>query len=213
MAKKRNEISITKLESTIKPETFVIPLLDSNEEPVADITIKPVLSFEEMLEFVADVVDTCFTEETGEYYPELMDFAIRYNVLTKYANFRMPEDPAKRYDLVYRTDAYWTVIDNINITQFNEIKKYISQKVDHMERQSEAVATKQLVELVNKMNSFIGASEQMFGSEEEATDMIRTVLESRIDEEKLVKSVFDNQKERESADSETTNNVIEMLRK
>lgn len=214
--KKIKDISIAKLESIMKPETILLPLENLDDEIVedADMVIHPAISFQNMLEFVADVVDLCVDKESGDYYPHLMDFAIRYNVLTRYANFRMPEDPAKRYDLCYRTNAYWQVLDNIDINQFNEIKKAINQQVDHKVRLMESAATAQLNELTYKMNSFMEATEQMFGSEDNMMEMMKTVFEGKIDEEKLVKSVFDHQLEQDKkSKSPALDNVIELKNK
>ena len=70
-----------------------------------EVTVNKTLSLKDMLEFVDDVVKSCFTEETNRYLPEVKDFVIRVCILEKYANFTMPQNVENQYELVYCTDA------------------------------------------------------------------------------------------------------------
>ena len=66
-----------------------------------EITIKKTLSFSDMMKFVDSVAKSCFVQGSGDYAPEIFDFALRSNVLDTYANFTMPRDLEKQYAMVY----------------------------------------------------------------------------------------------------------------
>ena len=52
-------------------------------------------------QFVDDVVKSCFIGDTGEYHPELKPFFIKSNVLEAFANFKLPPNASRRYDIIY----------------------------------------------------------------------------------------------------------------
>ena len=96
-----------------------------------DITIKKTLSLQEMMEFVEAVVQLCFETESGKYIPEIRDFAIKLNTLTKYANFTMPHNITHQYQLIYCTDAFEKVLMNVNPQQFNEMCAAVDRRMAH----------------------------------------------------------------------------------
>lgn len=70
----------------------------------AQLRVKYALPLKDMLAFVDDVVGSCFHDKLG-YMPEVKDFAIKSNILSRYANFTLPDNLEHRYQLVYVTDA------------------------------------------------------------------------------------------------------------
>lgn len=128
MAKKEKRISINALEKVCK-ENYHETI--TKEWFGIEVTIKRVLPIDEVLAFVADVVDSSFLED-GTYVPEVTPFFIRCNVMERYANFNLPEDLSKRYKLVYGCDAFGFVIQHIDTEQFEEIVAAIDAKIDVM---------------------------------------------------------------------------------
>lgn len=120
---------------------------------------------------------------------------------TRYANFTLPKDPEKQYDLIYNTDAFAQVMGNIDRAQYDEILYAINERIKHNVAMMESAATTQVAELTAKINSFVNISEELFGSIEgkDMSALIKNLSKvGNVDESKLVKAVFDAQK-RENA--------------
>lgn len=154
-----------------------------------DVKIKKNLSFTEMLEFVNDVVMSCFQEDGG-FMPEVMDFAIKSNIMTKYANFSMPDNLEHRYEILYRTDAVDMVCGQINGAQLNEIISSINKKIEYM-------CNSNAMMIQNRMNALVSAFEDMQGKTEElfkgisADDISKiasAVADGSLNEEKIVEA-------------------------
>lgn len=191
MSKKVNRISINKLESTMLDKTNVVRMVG---HPDIEITIRRVLPLQEVLQFVEDVVSSCIDSDTGRYIPEIKAFVVRASVLTRYANFTLPKDPEKQYDLIYNTDAYRQVMHNIDTEQYDEIMYAIDERIRHEIAMTESSMASQMAELTAKFNTFINNSEEMFGSVDSAdmSALIKNLAKfDGVDESKLAKAVFD----------------------
>ena len=127
VVKQKKKISVSAFEKVMK-ENFA-PTTKIVTWHGLDITVKQTLSFEDTLVFVDGVVKSCFAENTGEYLPEIRDFAIKSCVLEMYANFALPVNTERRHELIYNTDAYDTVVNNIDKRQLTEIIDAINQKI------------------------------------------------------------------------------------
>ena len=128
MAKNIKKISIAAMDKIIKenfPNTVTERWFDT------EIVIQRTLPFPEMLAFVDSVVSNCVQEDIG-YLPEMKDFFIRYNLLTRYANFNLPNKLEHCYSIVYGTDATELVMKNVNISQFNSILDAIDSKIEFL---------------------------------------------------------------------------------
>lgn len=98
------------------------------------VTVHRVLPLQTMMEFVERVAKSCFDTETGEYIPEVKDFAIRSNILDTYANFTLPKNIDQQYRFVYGTDAVDIVLQNVSQKQFKEILRAIDAKIEYLVR-------------------------------------------------------------------------------
>ena len=81
------------------------------------LSVRPFLPVEEMLEAVHGIVETVFqtTDLTGGFCAvELFDFAIRAAIVSYYAAVELPDTLEKQYELLYTTDLYETVCKHIN---------------------------------------------------------------------------------------------------
>lgn len=192
MSKKVNKISINKLESTMTNNVVSFPM---NGYPDIEVTVRRVLPLHDVMQFVADVVSTCVDTETGEYIPEVQAFAVRSSVLTMYANFTLPKDPQKQYDLIYNTTAFQQVLDVIDRVQYDEILYSINERIKHEVAMMESTMARQVAELTDNMTRFIKNSEEVFGSVH-GDDMGALIKElskmGKVDEEKLVNAVINS---------------------
>ena len=206
MAKKMARISINKWEKALDNNVTEIPLYGVDG---VTISIRYSISLMEMLQFVDDVVESCVNGETGEYLPEIKDFAIDKGVLSVYANFSMPDDVAKQYELIYNTEALEQVRRNINIEQLNSIVRAIDKKIDHKLAMMQSTAAMQTNEVVSRLNDladqleksvsgmtskdiqkFVSSIGNMHGIDE--AKLARAVLADRGDTDAGIQSVTQN---------------------
>ena len=91
-----------------------------------NMTIRPLLTMQEVTQFVDSVMTTCHDKERDLFFPEMIDFAFRVNVVMRYACVKLPEDVDEQYRLVYATDLYETIRCKINQSQLNALWYTIS---------------------------------------------------------------------------------------
>ena len=127
-----------------------------------NIVIKHTLSLKEMLEFVDGVTKSCFAAETSEFLPEVKMFAVKCCVLELYANFSLPSNIERRYNLVYNTDVYEVVMQHINHEQFNEIMDAINDKIDNAAQANIEAVNMQMAEVYNQFNNLQAEINNMF---------------------------------------------------
>lgn len=193
MAKKsKKRITINAFEKTLEkglPETITI------EWGGLSVEIKPTLSLGEMYGFVNGVVSACVDAETGAYNAEIKDFAIKIMVLENYANFTLPKSSEKTYELIYRTDAYFRVRDNINLVQFDEICKAIDTKIEYALKSNIGAANRQINEIFSSMEGIQNQLSSLLGevSEDDIKNLLTALTKGDVDEEKLM-SAYLNKK-------------------
>lgn len=187
MAKTIKRVSITTLDKIAK-ETF-----NNNVETFewygTDIVIKHSIGLSDVLEFVNNVVESCFGESEN-FIPEVMDFAIKGNILTKYANLTMPENLEHRYDLIYQTDIVDEVCKRINRAQLQEVISSISKKIDYLCSVNASVVQQKLNELVIAFEGMQKQTASLFDnvSNEDIEKLIGAVSGGSISEEKIVEA-------------------------
>jgi len=187
MAKNEKKISISSLDKIIK-ENFSNKSM--HEWYGVEVAVKHSLSFTETLEFVGSVVDSCF-QPNGDYIPEVMDFAIKSNILSKYTNISLPDNLEHRYEIIYNSDVVDFVCQHINKTQLQEIVTASVRKVEHL-------CNTGIVEIRAKLNGLVDSFAEMQTQTEEmfsnvSADDIAKVMSAignngEISEEKIVQA-------------------------
>ena len=192
MAKSEKRISISVMDKIIK-EHF--ENTTTEQWYGIEVQIKKTLSFTEMMEFVNDVVLSCFQEDGG-FVPEVMDFAIRSNILSKYANFSLPDKLEHRYEIIYKTDIIDLVCSRINGAQLNEIVASINRKVEFL-CDSNALMIKRQV------NDLQARTEGMFNgiSSDDIAKLANVLSSGELDEGKIVEAYLDKTRPAESSES------------
>lgn len=186
MAKTEKKISISTLDKAMKEQAVGIT---TEQWFDTEIQIKHTLSIAEMLTFVKNVVEICFHETEG-YLPELKDFAIRSNVLVSYANFTLPDNLEHRYELLYNTNAFETVLGHIDMTQFNNILESISEKIGYLCDSNIAAIEHQMKEVMAAFSDLVEKSENLFSgiTQEDIGKITSAFADGQFSEEKLVKA-------------------------
>lgn len=189
MAKGEKKISINTLESAMKAGGSNTVTVQWNE---ADIVVKKVLSIRDMLTFVSNVSDSCFSDEYG-FMPEMLDFAIRSNALEIYANFNLPDNIERRYDLLYRTDAFDVVMEHVDHRQFDTLVDAIDRKIDYLCDMNISSINREVEKLVASMEELHNNAEKIFGGVD-ADDMkkiVSALASGGVDEKKLVDALVE----------------------
>lgn len=187
MAKVKNakRVSVNTLERVAKENV--------NEEIVewngVEVRIIKTLPLGGVLQFVDSVVKSCFYTDTGEYYPEVKNLAICSNILDTYANFTMPSNAEKQYELVYCTDAVDMVLKHINVEQLNEITKAIDAKIAYYKDVNTKGTERRLDELITQIEAMY---DKIVAISEITPDELRGVVDAigGIDEAALARAVF-----------------------
>ena len=96
------------------------------------ITVKKMLSFRELSQFINQVMDFCFDPEHEIAIPEAADFAIRLNVLMMYAGIVLTCDIDEQYRFVYESGLYEAISASINPAQLESIRDTVKTCILHM---------------------------------------------------------------------------------
>lgn len=147
----------------------------------AEIQVKNALPLKEASAFVRSVAETCFSEDTGEYVPELREFALRLYTLIFYAGFKPPKSAEKVYEMVFLTDICTRVTKQIEYGQYIELIDAIDERIADKRAANTATASMQMREFIGRMSSAMDESnrviEDLKGDElRDAIDRLQAVL-------------------------------------
>lgn len=194
MAKKEARISINKLESVMKENVITVPMR-GNED--VNISIRRTLPLKDMMQFVENVVSSCVDAKTATYTPEIKEFAIRSEILTTYANFNLPSNVEKQYELLYCTDVLCQVMEHINNKQLHEIEEAIDARIDHEVKMIETVLAAKTNEMMLRIEAMVEQFESVFGgiSGDDFNGVVKKLSEmDAMSEESIAKAVLDVQR-------------------
>lgn len=92
------------------------------------ITIKQALTIKEYIDTIHSIIQSCMTpEETCAV--ELLDFAIRLNIISSYAFVELPESLEDIFYIVYSTDLYDVVLKNVCSSQVESIRDTVNKMI------------------------------------------------------------------------------------
>lgn len=155
--------------------------------------IDTMLTLGEAILFVDNIVNACVDTVTGEYHPEIEDFAVRSAVAAMYTNIAVPENAEHQYKLLYKTDLFDTVMENINQRQYSEMMLAVSRKLrfkldvdkQHLKKMVEDAAYK-----IDKLATDVAA---IFANvTPEDVQKITQAIGNGFSEDKLVQAIVDN---------------------
>lgn len=84
------------------------------------IVIKPFLTFYEYMSVINDIVDRC-CDDGGAVRTELFEISTRASILSAYALIRLPTDIDELTYLLFYSDLYQTVMENVCGDQVNAV--------------------------------------------------------------------------------------------
>lgn len=198
MAKSEKRISVNAFENQVKasrPENTITFVWGDIE-----VTVKRRLPLSEYVDFVEGVVKECFTKDDFTYLPEIKNFAINCNVLTKYANFTLPNNIHNQYELIYDSNAVSEVLKYVDANQFDEIIDAIDAKIDAELRLGASVIQAQFSKLAASLSDLEEKLADIFSGVDkgEMLKMIDAITDGKFDETKLISAYFDQKKRAEN---------------
>ena len=196
-----NRIDIDLLNNEGEAEPSIIEYGD------ATIEVKPVLSYPEMLVFVDFVKNACFDDDTGEYKPEMMDFAIRYAILETYTNIDVPDNYFEAYSFLYNNDELlMNIRDVISDSQFTEIINAIDKKIQAVVDTKANELLNEMSEMYNELSGLLKVlGEQFDGIDEgDIKNMVDAISKSNLDEDKFVESYMNHVNKNKKSDEGVT---------
>ena len=155
------------------------------------INVKHSLDFYKSLEFVNDIVQNCFNEETGLYMPEFADIIARRNIVAMYSNVNLPGDTERMHDILYNTDLVDVVAENANSLQIDNLVSSAMQKIEHLKSERISLSNKKLEDIMNQFDELYDAFSDIitFASEEDVEKMSKFIDENgEINYDELIKS-------------------------
>lgn len=161
----------------------------------AQLRVKYALPLKDMLAFVDDVVGSCFHDKLG-YMPEVKDFAIKSNILSRYANFTLPDNLEHRYQLVYVTDAVDAVCAAIDGTQLQEIVNAINSKIRFLCDSKATMIQERINDVLDTMEEMRDNTKSVFDgiTQDDIKNLMGAIASSGLDEKKLVQAYIEQAK-------------------
>lgn len=207
--KKLLEVSDMKVVSDEISESDDNDNIEENDKPI-EISVKNTLNFEESILFVNNIVDICVDSDTGEYNPEMFDFMVKLFTVKFYSNAEISGDVENDYKLIYESDIFDKVFEQINATQFNELVRSASAKIDFKVSSIINTATSRITELLEKFEEMINEGTEKISqiNPSEVADMVslaQTLQSAGEDEiatkiyEKMMSSSEDTKNNEESS--------------
>lgn len=114
------------LVSHVRPQKEVLRVLWSSD---ITLIVRTMITVKETMKLVDMVMSMC-SDDTGCYY-EMADFAFRCAIITYYSNITLPDGLEQKYEIVYGTDLYNTILQYINKDQVSAISKAIDIYMKH----------------------------------------------------------------------------------
>ena len=123
--------------------------------------VKRMLPLGDAVNFVNDIATMCLDEERGEYQPEYFDFMVRLCVVMYYANVDLTKDIRRAYRVLYETNLFELVYQQVNNMQASNLILAAEKRVEHARHILESSVAGKVTEMMNKMENIIAGSEQM----------------------------------------------------
>ena len=195
MAKADKKVSIALFDKIAKEQFQNEATIEWHD---AQLRVKYALSLTDMLAFVDDVVGSCFHDKLG-YLPEVKDFAIKTNILSRYANFSLPDNLEHRYQLVYMTDAVDAVCAAIDGTQLQEIFNSINDKIRFLCDSKATMIQERINDVLNTMEKMRDNTKSIFDgiTQNDLKNLMGAITSNGLDEQKLVQAYIEQSKSKD----------------
>lgn len=186
MAKGEKKVSISAVDNIIS-ERFLNVVTEQWYD--VEVKMRRSLPFTDVLAFVDDVVQSCF-QRNGVYVPEVLDFAIKSNIISKYTNVSMPDNLEHRYAILYNSDLVDFVCQHINMQQLQEMVNSINRKLAYMCDTNTVSVQNRLNDLISAFETMQEKTAAMFSdvTPDDMTRLVGAIGDGALTEEKIVEA-------------------------
>lgn len=202
MAKKTNRVSINALERFCKETTLdIMQRTFSIGDETITYEVKFRLTLEESMRFIEDVVKEAIMPNDGMIVPLAQSYIIGKNILVYYANFTMPNDESKAYELVLGANGIiGDIIGCIDNAQYQMLLAGVRDRVNFETQKMLSVQEQRVNTLVSEISRFAEQMDSVFGniSGEQMAGFISSMSrlsDTQISTEELAKAFVENAKE------------------
>ena len=159
-----------------------------------EIRVLKTVGLTQLMQMTKYVSGICFDGDTGEYLPELRDFAIRSSVVMWYTDIELPDDVFEQYDILYASPLFDCILESIDESQFLEFVAAVEKKLEYIASISVDSSRKKLDEIVNTFSELSSLLEDLFGgiSSDEINNIAEAISNGAFDENKLVEAIVNN---------------------
>jgi len=160
-----------------------------------EVLVKPELGLAETIGFVDSVASTVVDGDTGDYRPELFEFAFGTMLLMYYTNIELPEDTSEQFKLVCHTDICFEIKKVIDTEQLDSLYAAAELKIAHLVRCAEVALASKMEELLNSFAQLQEMTQDVFSNIGGADLKALVDHFAGMDEAKLAKAVLAHQAE------------------
>ena len=155
------------------------------------IEVKRFLPVEDAMGYIDDVVAECI-DENGDYYPAVLDFQRRRELIRRYTNIEMPEDIAAEYKILYGTNLCDAVYEVIDPDQLDTLWSAINEHINLIKYDRRSAAEKQMADIYAMMKSLANVLNDTVGevNGEQISDFLKALANNQIDEKKIAAAVL-----------------------
>ena len=157
-----------------------------------DVDIKYTIPMAEAFKFSNSVVDLCYSDKDSSYSPEIKDFAIRINLVSRYTNIELPESTEDKYMFLYATDVFDIVRREVNPRQLRSIIYGIDERIEYINDITNSAVQKEMISIINDMERLGTILKETFDSiDKDAINTMASAISSgQFDENKFATEVF-----------------------
>lgn len=183
---KPKTISITALDKILKeaPRERVVDFHGN------DLRIKYEVDFADTVRLVDGVVASCFGDEEYAYRPEVMEFALRFGIVSTYTDMRLPDDTEHKYHILFSTDLVDVVSSAVNPEQIKCVRAAIDRKIDYLVHTDIMSARMELAKITAKVDAIAESIQHLFEnvSSNDVSAALSAITAGGVDESKLMEA-------------------------
>lgn len=161
---KKTKVSINALEKYCKQSApDVMEHTVSIDGESLTFTIKPRLSLEECVRFIEDVSSEYINAQDLMIVPIAKEFLVNQNLLTYYANFTMPSNTEKAFDLVLGASDILDVIrGKIDKTQYGMLIRAIDERIKFEQKKMLTLQESKINQAIAEIQQFTNRMSTLF---------------------------------------------------
>lgn len=151
------------------------------------INIRDSLTNVDAIRFTKVITDLCFTE-SGEYLPEVFEYAYDFAVVSFYSDFKLPATLEDQYKILVFTDLVEVVLSYVDSKQFEAVFDATKEKIDYRLKTEVDAIKKQAEEMINSVDALLTKLSETFGEfdNKEIKGLVKALSSGKIDEKKIM---------------------------